>query len=103
MKNELFSASRDVLRPTIHYLYPPLHDTDGKSNQYPITYAAPALKNGGVQVYTVGIGSIDRDELRFIASDPDNEHVFILSSFRDAPAFVDFLSVVTCESKSKLL
>ena len=54
-------------------------------------------------MYTVGIGSIDRDELRFIASDPDNEHVFILSSFRDAPAFVDFLSVVTCESKSKLL
>ena len=47
----------------------------------------------------MGIGNIDIAELRLISSDPDNEHVFILSSFRDAAGFVDFLSVTTCESE----
>ena len=51
-------------------------------------------------MYTVGIGNIDVNELRDIASDPDDEHVFILSSFLDAAGFVDFLSVTTCDSKS---
>ncbi len=73
--------------------------TDGKSNQYPLDFAAPALRNAGVQVYTVGIGNIDIDELRLIASDPDDEHVFVLSSFNDAAGFVNFLSVTACESK----
>ena len=72
---------------------------DGKSNRHPLTYAAPALKAAGVQVYTVGIANADVDELQFISSDPDDEHVFILSSFRDAAGFVDFLSVTTCESE----
>ena len=73
--------------------------TDGKSNQYPLDFAAPALRNAGVQVYTVGIGNIDIDELRLIASDPDNEHVFVLNSFNDAAGFVNLLSVTACESK----
>ena len=72
---------------------------DGKSNRYPIDYAAPALKDAGVQVYTVGIGNVDVSELQFISSDPDDEHVFLLRSFRDAAGFVDFLSVTTCESE----
>ena len=58
------------------------------------------LRDSGVQVYAVGIGNIDVNELRTIATDPDNEHVFILSSFRDAAGFVDFLSVTTCDSKT---
>ena len=74
---------------------------DGKTNRYEshLPYAAPALKAAGVQVYSVGIGSIDIAELQLISSDPDDEHVFILSSFRDAAGFVDFLSVTTCESE----
>ena len=50
-------------------------------------------------VYTVGIGSVNVNELRLISSDPDDEHVFLLNSFRDAAGFVDFLSVTTCESE----
>ena len=75
---------------------------DGKTNRYEahLPYAAPALKAAGVQVYSVGIGNIDIAELQLISSDPDDEHVFILSSFRDAAGFVDFLSVTTCESES---
>ena len=38
-------------------------------------------------------------ELRFIASDPDVQHVFLLNSFNDAANFVDLLSFTTCDSK----
>lgn len=72
---------------------------DGRSNRGNLATAAPALRNSGVQVYTVGIGNIDQNELRDIASDPDDEHVFILRSFLDAAGFVDLLSVTTCDSE----
>ncbi len=73
--------------------------SDGKSNTYSITNPANDLKNSGVQVYTIGVSNPDLAELRFISSDPDDEHVFLLSNYRDAIAFVDFLSVTTCESE----
>ena len=73
--------------------------TDGKSNRYPLTYAVPYLKSFGVQVYALGIVNPDLEELQFIASDPDNEHVFILNTYNDAAGFVDFLSIRTCDSE----
>ena len=48
----------------------------------------------------MGIGNIYLPELQFIASDPDPLHVFLLNSYNDAPAFVDFLSFTTCDSES---
>ncbi len=73
--------------------------TDGRSNILSIAEFAPALREFGVQVYTVGIGNIFLEELLFIASDPDPLHVFLLDSFSDASAFVDFLSFTTCDGK----
>ena len=73
--------------------------TDGKSNRYPIDEVAESLHNFGVQVYTVGIGNVFLPELKFIASDPDPYHIFLLNSFNDAEGFVDLLSVTTCDSK----
>ena len=51
-------------------------------------------------MYTVGIGDIHLPELKFIASDPDNQHVFLLNSFSSAQSFVDFLSITTCDGES---
>ncbi len=75
---------------------------DGRTNRNTgvLSSRAAALRNSGVQVYTVGIGNIAVNELQAIASDPDDEHVFILGSFLDAAGFVDFLSVTTCDSKA---
>ena len=75
---------------------------DGRTNRITGSLGTEAtrLRDSGVQVYTVGIGNIAVNELRTIATDPDNEHVFILSSFLDAAGFVDFLSVTTCDSKT---
>ena len=73
--------------------------TDGKSNEYNLTYAVPNIKSLGVQVYTIGISNPDVSELKFISSDPDEKHVFLLKSYNDAAGFVDFLSVQTCHSE----
>ena len=73
--------------------------TDGRSNRVPIDQVAPSLHNFGIQVYTVGVGNIYLPELKFIASDPDPYHIFLLDSFSDAAGFVDFLSSTTCDSK----
>ena len=71
--------------------------TDGRSNRFPIGNVATSLHAAGVQVFTVGIGNIFLPELRFIASDPDRFHVFLLNSFNDASGFVDFLSFTVCK------
>ena len=52
-----------------------------------------------MKVYTVGIGDVYLPELQFIASDPDNQHVFLLDSFNNAESFVDFLSITTCDGE----
>jgi hypothetical protein len=70
---------------------------DGRSHDNVVT-PSNNLKATGVIVYAVGIGGFDVNELRAISTDPDDEHVFLLNSFRDAAGFVDFLSVTTCES-----
>lgn len=38
------------------------------------------LKDAGVMFHTVGIGNVDKSELKFIASDPDSKHLQILKS-----------------------
>ena len=73
--------------------------TDGKSNNYPLGRAVRNIKRLGVQVYTIGIDNPDVDELQFISSDPDSQHVFLLNSYNDAAGFVDFLSIQTCDCK----
>ena len=72
--------------------------TGGRSNTYSITQPAQDLLASGVTVYSVGVGNVDVNELRFIASDPDREHVFLLRSYTDAASFVQLLSGTTCDS-----
>ena len=50
-------------------------------------------------MYALGIANPDVNEIQFIASDPDIEHVFLLNSYNDAAGFVDFLTIQTCDSK----
>jgi len=89
---------------TIYHVNPDIemfvcYSTDGRSNRGNLNSAVSAIRGTTIQVYAVGIGNINRDQLRSIASDPDDEHVYILKSFLDAAGFVDFLSVTTCDGK----
>ena len=74
--------------------------TDGRSNTYSITQPAIDLRAAGVTVYSIGIGNYNLNELLFIASDPDMDHVFLLQSYTDAAFFTQLLRGTTCDSKS---
>ncbi|XP_067901672.1 collagen alpha-1(XII) chain-like isoform X2 [Heterodontus francisci] len=54
--------------------------TDGKS-QDPVTESAEALRNIGVEVFTLGIKGADLEELQLISSSPLNKHVFTVADF----------------------
>ena len=73
--------------------------TDGRSNVYDITQPATDLRTAGVTVYSIGIGNYNLNELLFIASDPDSDHVFLLESYTDAAFFTQLLRGTTCDSK----
>ena len=73
--------------------------TDGRSNVYSITQPAIDLQAAGVTVYSIGIGNYNLDELLFIASDPDIDHVFLLQSYTDAAFFTQLFRGTTCDSK----
>ena len=73
--------------------------TDGRSNTYSITQPAIDLRAAGVSVYSIGIGNYNLDELLFIASDPDVDHVFLLREYTDAAFFTQLLRGTTCDSK----
>ena len=73
--------------------------TDGRSNTYSITQPAIDLRAAGVTVYSIGIGNYNLNELLFIASDPDSDHVFLLQSYTDAAFFTQLLRGTTCDSK----
>ena len=73
--------------------------TNGRSNVYNITQPAIDLRAAGVTVYTIGIGNYNLNELLFIASDPDTDHVFLLESYTDAAFFTQLLRGSTCDSK----
>ena len=70
--------------------------TDGHSSHHPITNPARDLLATGVTVYTIGVGNVYTPELNQIASDPDDDHSFLLRSFNDAAAFAELLSGTTC-------
>ena len=71
--------------------------TNGRSNTYSITQPAINLLATGATVYSIGIGNIYKPELNQIASDPDNDYVFVLNSYTDAASFVQLLSGTTCD------
>jgi len=73
--------------------------TDGRSNTYSITQPAINLQAAGVSVYSIGIGNYYLNELLFIASDPDSDHVFLLESYTDAAFFTQLLRGTTCDSE----
>ena len=74
--------------------------TDGRSNGYSIIQPAMNLQAAGVTVYSIGIGNYNLNELLFIASYPDSDHVFLLQSYTDAVFFTQLLGGTTCDSKS---
>ena len=76
--------------------------TDGRSNireDLTIPYAEDA-RSAGIEVIAVGIGhngDVDRAEVNGIASDPDSEHAFVLTSENELETIANDILDTLCQ------
>ncbi|KAK5852560.1 hypothetical protein PBY51_006413 [Eleginops maclovinus] len=71
--------------------------TDGKS-QDEIVFTSQNLRDSGIELYAVGVKNADEGELRTIASDPDDIHMYNVNDFKFLVDIVDELTVNLCNS-----
>ncbi|XP_055495106.1 collagen alpha-1(XII) chain-like isoform X1 [Leucoraja erinacea] len=71
--------------------------TDGKS-QDDVIRPSDTLRNIGVELYAVGIKNADEAELKQVASDPDNIHMYNVADFALLVDIVEDLSINLCNS-----
>ncbi|XP_012717523.2 collagen alpha-1(XII) chain isoform X4 [Fundulus heteroclitus] len=71
--------------------------TDGKS-QDDVIIASQSLRDQGIELYAIGVKNADENELRSIATDPDEIHMFNVADFSFLLDIVDNLSDNLCNS-----
>ncbi|XP_066534099.1 collagen alpha-1(XII) chain isoform X2 [Hoplias malabaricus] len=71
--------------------------TDGKSQDDIIT-SSQNLRVEGIELYAIGVKNADENELRSIASDPDEIHMYNVNDFSFLLDIVDDLTVNLCNS-----
>ena len=73
--------------------------TDGKSSGN-IYNAAQQLKNIGVVIFSIGVGSrMNLSELETMASDPTDNHVFLLRNTSEFSNLTEKMALSTCNGK----
>ncbi|KAM9839911.1 collagen alpha-1(XII) chain-like [Aulostomus maculatus] len=71
--------------------------TDGKS-QDEVILNSQSLRDSGIELYAIGVKNADENELRSIASDPDDIHMYNVNDFQFLLDIVDDLSGNLCNS-----
>ncbi|MEQ2163873.1 hypothetical protein GOODEAATRI_000580 [Goodea atripinnis] len=71
--------------------------TDGKS-QDDVIIASQSLREQGIELYAIGVKNADENELRSIATDPDDIHMYNVADFSFLLDIVDNLSDNLCNS-----
>ncbi|XP_008292859.1 collagen alpha-1(XII) chain-like isoform X2 [Stegastes partitus] len=71
--------------------------TDGKS-QDEIVFNSQNLRDSGIELYAIGVKNADENELRSIATDPDEIHMYNVNDFQFLLDIVDDLTVNLCNS-----
>ena len=73
--------------------------TDGKSQSPSATaQEAQKLRDKGITVFSIGVGSgIQETELKAMATDPDNQHVFVVNNFDALDLIKASLQQKACE------
>ncbi|CAL8314936.1 unnamed protein product [Merluccius merluccius] len=71
--------------------------TDGKS-QDEIIFSSQKLRDEGIELYAIGVKNADENELRSIASDPEEIHMYNVNDFNFLLDIVDDLSNNICNS-----
>uniref|UniRef100_A0A3Q3EL43 Collagen, type XIV, alpha 1a n=1 Tax=Labrus bergylta TaxID=56723 RepID=A0A3Q3EL43_9LABR len=70
--------------------------TDGKS-QDDVIPPAESLRNAGVELFAIGVKNADENELRSIATEPHNSHVYNVADFNIMSSIVEGLTQTVCE------
>ncbi|KAK2855870.1 hypothetical protein Q5P01_004605 [Channa striata] len=71
--------------------------TDGKS-QDEVVEKSRKLRDSGIELYAIGVKNADENELRSIATDPDEIHMYNVNDFQFLLDIVDDLSENLCNS-----
>ncbi|XP_046340047.2 uncharacterized protein LOC124121112 [Haliotis rufescens] len=73
--------------------------TDGASSNLNRTVqAAERAKRQGITFFTVGIGSINRQELQAVATEPNCTHVFVLDNFSEIDSLLNEMRKGSCSA-----
>ncbi|XP_033854516.1 collagen alpha-1(XIV) chain-like isoform X3 [Acipenser ruthenus] len=70
--------------------------TDGKS-QDDVIPPAKSLRDAGIELFAIGVKNADESELRAIASDPDESHVYNVADFSIMSSIVESLTKTVCD------
>ncbi|XP_077577231.1 collagen alpha-1(XIV) chain isoform X2 [Stigmatopora nigra] len=70
--------------------------TDGKS-QDDVIPPAESLQKDGIELFAIGVKNADENELRSIASEPDDSHVYNVADFHVMSSIVEGLTRTVCE------
>ncbi|XP_047015920.1 collagen alpha-1(XIV) chain isoform X3 [Ictalurus punctatus] len=70
--------------------------TDGKS-QDDVISPAQNLRNAGIELFAVGVKNADENELRMIASPPEETHVYNVADFNVMSSIVEGLTRIVCQ------
>ncbi|KAL0967290.1 hypothetical protein UPYG_G00250360 [Umbra pygmaea] len=71
--------------------------TDGKSQDEIVTNSR-RLRDDNIELYAIGVKNADENELRSIASDPDDIHMYNVNDFSFLADIVDELTMNLCNS-----
>uniref|UniRef100_A0A8C4IQV2 Collagen alpha-1(XIV) chain n=1 Tax=Dicentrarchus labrax TaxID=13489 RepID=A0A8C4IQV2_DICLA len=75
--------------------------TDGKS-QDDVIPPAQSLRDAGIEVFAIGVKNADENELKAIASPPEETHVYNVADFSVMSDIVEGLTKTVCEQVEKL-
>ncbi|KAG2464968.1 COEA1 protein, partial [Polypterus senegalus] len=70
--------------------------TDGKS-QDDVIPPARSLQDAGIELFAIGVKNADENELKAIASDPDDSHVYNVADFNIMSTIVESLTKTVCD------
>ncbi|KAM5158018.1 collagen alpha-1(XIV) chain [Mantella aurantiaca] len=70
--------------------------TDGKS-QDDVIPPAKSLRDAGIELFAIGVKNADLNELKQIASEPHNDHVYNVADFNIMDSIVGSLTKTVCE------
>lgn len=72
--------------------------TDGQSYYNATFYEAMAAHKEGINIFVIGVGSVNSEEINAAASDPDCTHVFLLSSFNEMDSLIYQIQKSACRA-----